>query len=345
MLIAGDVCVNVGELSNGFSLNTPESRIIDEGTEYAVSLTSESTEVHVFDGSVIWIPENAGAENKTSDFTDRIEAGEARSYLRSEPSKPQRIPFGQRQFVRRLEDAVKDTGGKALFVYDGFENLAGRVRRGRSGFGWSGGWQAGGRGRGKLGEIIDCPDDVVFGLERSQRRMMLLEQGTDIRRDLEQPLNLIAREDIYVGVLFARQTTTSETDGLSLQISLEPDLAGRRRRLHQVVSFGVATDGFPYIRSANRITKTASKLDDNQTVFCVLKLNVGEDATTPSLRVYRSHEIIDKAEPSAWTVTGKPGSLAYSPSSIRITAGENTAWQIDELKIGKTWQSIQTGIE
>lgn len=46
-LLSGSVFVNVTDLSNGFVLETPESRIIDEGTEYAVALDQNSTEVAV----------------------------------------------------------------------------------------------------------------------------------------------------------------------------------------------------------------------------------------------------------------------------------------------------------
>ncbi|EMI17705.1 FecR protein [Rhodopirellula maiorica SM1] len=339
-LLVGNVCVNVSELSGGFTLETPESQIIDEGTEYAVSLDEEAAEIHVFDGSVLWIPTATESEVNDQTFEDRIEAGEARSYLRSDPTMPKRIPFGQRQFVRRLEDRLKTHAGGELVAYDGFENLAGRVRRGRSGFGWSGGWQLSGRSRGKIGEIIDCGDEVVFGLDRSQRRLMFLEQGSDIRRGFDQPLDLVTGESIYVSVLIERQSSSSEEDKSFLQISLEPDLPGRGRRLHQIVSFGVATDGFPFITSGDAITKTATRLVAGETVFCVLKLAINGDKTSPSVRVYRYGEVIDESEPSAWTVTGRAGSTAYAPASLRIIVGENASWQIDELKIGRTWDSV-----
>lgn len=345
-LVAGNVCVHVSELSGGFTLETPESQIIDEGTEYAVSLNEKSTEVHVFDGSVIWIPTSIKADVNDQAIEDRIEAGEAKSYLRSDPTKPKRIPFGQRQFVRELEDRVQEQADGNLLAYDGFENLAGRVRRGRSGFGWSDGWQPSGRGRGKIGEIIDCGADVVFGLDRSQRRLMSLEQGTDIRRSFDQPLDLVNGGNIYIAVLIEQQPSSIEGDGSSLQISLEPDLPGRGRRLHQIVSFGVGTDGFPFIGSGGAVTKTATKTVADETVLCVLKLAATRAETSPSLRFYRSGEVIDASEPSAWTVTGRSGSTTYSPAALRIIAGENASWSIDELKIGTTWDSvIQPGHE
>jgi ferric-dicitrate binding protein FerR (iron transport regulator) len=166
-LLAGNVVVHVTELSDGFTLKTPDATIIDEGTEYAVSLDDEATEVHVFDGSVFWEPVT-DAEDAS---LERIEAGEARRYLRSNPAAGARIPLEMRKFVRRIEADVRESSGAGLLAYDGFENLAGRIRRGRSGFGWSGGWLPSFRGRGSMGAIVDAPDDTVFGLSRRGRRV------------------------------------------------------------------------------------------------------------------------------------------------------------------------------
>ncbi|MGB7328540.1 MAG: FecR domain-containing protein [Rubripirellula sp.] len=339
-LLAGNVCVNVSELSVGFTLETPESQIIDEGTEYAVSLDEEFTEVHVYDGSVIWIPTATEASDHAPE--DRIETGQANRYLRSDPTKPQRIPFGQRQFVRQLEDRIQERAGGNLLAYDGFENLAGRVRRGRSGFGWSDGWQPNGRGRGKIGEIIDCPDDVVLGINRSQRRLMLLEQGSDIRRSFDQPLNLLSGESVYVSLVIERRPTPSKTDGSSLQISLEPDLPGRGRRLHQLVSFGVTTDGFPFVNSGSVVSTTAVPVGVDQPYLLVLKSSVGNDESRSSLRVYAANDTIDPSEPEIWTVTGDSSNSSYPTTSIHLKTGENVSWQVDELRVGKTWSSVAT---
>ncbi|WP_231616135.1 hypothetical protein [Novipirellula artificiosorum] len=63
------------------------------------------------------------------------------------------------------------------------------------------------------------------------------------------------------------------------------------------------------------------------------------------MRVYLPGEVVDSREPSAWTVTGQSGSTTYPPESLRIIAGENASWSIDELKIGTTWHSVnQSGL-
>ena len=331
-LIAGNVTVNVSDRSDVFTLHTPESQIIDEGTEYAVSVSAETTEVHVFDGSVFWIPDVVGSSVK-----DRIEAGEARLYSHDDPTRPKRIPFGQRQFVRRIESEIQQQAGDALLAYDGFENLAGHLRRGRSGFGWSGGWQSGRRGRGRLAGVIDAPNDEVFGLPRSGRRLLRLTNGDNILRALEQPLSMTPGSTYYVSLLLERLSGDS-TREQPLQISLEPEAVGRRRR-QAGVSFGITTDGFPYIKNGNDSQEAASPINHAETCLCVLQVVVTERGAASNLRLYRPHEPIEKNVPAVWTVSTEP---QPSPDTevIRLSVGSNAVWLIDELKVGTEWHSV-----
>ncbi|MFG0288356.1 MAG: FecR domain-containing protein [Rhodopirellula sp. JB044] len=347
-LIDGNVYVNVTELSNGFVLRTPESRILDEGTEYGVSVGEQATEVHVFDGRVVWIPDDAGNVSQ-ADVEERIDAGQAKSYLRSQPTRSKFIPFGKRQFVRRVEQQIKQSAGDALLAYDGFENLAGRVRRGRSGFGWSDGWQAGksqagGRRQGQLADIIDAPADAVFGIDRDGHRLMSIPNGSDLRRAFNQPLVVGSGESLFVAVLIQQSSASQDDQGRSLVISLEPDLPGRGRRLHQIVSFGITTQGFPFINSGDSIAKTATRIVPGMTYLCVLRLpaenETEETIVRPTLRLYQPEEHVDATEPSTWTVTGQRRYVRYPPASLRISTGDRATWQIDELKVGTTWSAV-----
>lgn len=333
-LLAGNVFVNVTEVSNGFVLETPEAQIVDEGTEYAVALNDSSTEVHVFDGSVFWIPEVEG-----TDFEDRIAAGEAKSYSHDEPTVPKRIPFGKRQFVRRIEADVQSQSGAALLAYDGFENLAGHLRRGRSGFGWSTGWESGGRGRGKLATIVETPADVVFGMNRSGRRQIMVSEGEDIRREFDQPLTWTPGEDWFVSFLLERRPSAAGAEQ-SIQIALEPESGRGRHRRRQFVSFGVNSDGFPFVNSGSAIEQTASLINEEEVCFWVAKISVTEQGMAPMVRIYRPDESVDEIEPSVWTVAGSLGRALPNAQALGISAGKDAVWQIDELKVGRSWHSV-----
>ncbi|WP_169980817.1 FecR domain-containing protein [Tautonia rosea] len=333
-LRAGTLVVEVTEVSVGFTLETPEARIIDEGTEYAVSLDEDATEVHVFDGSVIWLPTDA-----VVGLEDRIASGEARRFLRSEPGRPRRIPFGLRQFVRRIEADLRESTGGALLAYDGFENLAGHLRRGRSGFGWADGWIPAAGERGRIASVVDAPGDVVFGLDRSGRRLLALESGDDIRRCFEEPVAAGGGDAWFVSLLIGREPARSDS-GQALQITLEPDAEGLGAGRRDGVTFGVTSRGFPFISVAGEIDETATGLLDRETYLVVLKLGVRADQQTAALRVYRPGERADAEEPDAWTAQATSMSITLPIRSIRLSAGPEARWRLDELKVGSAWSSV-----
>ena len=341
-LLAGAVFVNVTEVSNGFLLETPEAQIIDEGTQYAVTLDSQATEVHVFDGSVIWTPTAADAS-----FEDRIATGEARRYLRSEPGRSRRIPFGQRQFVRRIDEQVREAAGGALLAYDGFENLSGQLRRDRSGFGWSGGWESAGFGRGPLAEVVDAPDEVVFGKDRSGRRLLSLRGGESLRRQFEKPIELSPGETVFVSLLISRQSSGELSSGdreageqsAAIQIVLEPDSVSPRFTRRHSVSFGVRSDQRLFLNNSGTINETATSLAVDEPHLFVLKYKADSNLTTANLRVYRANELVDETQPSVWTVDGAASNGPTKFASVRLSLGTRAAAQIDELRVSDSWNA------
>lgn len=340
-LLRGNVFVNVTELSSGFTLSTPEGDILDEGTEYAVALDADATEIHVFDGSVIWVPE--ANETKTE---ERIEAGEAKRFVNTAPARGHHIPFGQRQFVRRIEADLKEQAGDALLAYDGFENLAGQIRRNRSGFGWSLGWEPGTRrgNRGKLATIVDAPDDVVFGISRKGRRLLSLAAGDDIRREFESPLTMQSGETYFLSFLMER-LPAQDNSRRSLQISLEPNRPRRGHRQQPIVSFGVTSEGFPFLRVGHSITETAAPINDHEVRLCVVKVIRSEQTVEARMRIYHDGEKPNAFETDVWTVTGTGPVTSTRANAIRLTVGSRAHWQVDELRIGQTWNSVTTDPE
>lgn len=334
-LLAGTVFVDVSEVSNGFLLETPEARIIDEGTQYAVALDSASADVHVFDGSVIW-----RSAQPDSRFEDRITSGEARRYSRSRPGRSHHIPFGQRQFVRRIEQAIREAGGDDLRAYDGFENLAGRLRRGRSGFGWAGGWEPAGRGRGSLAQVTDAPEDIVFGMNRSGRRLLSLRGGDSLRRPFEKPVQLSPGTPLFVSLLISRQSSSDEEDDSSIQIALEPASASPRFTRRHSVSFGVTSDGRPFVNNAGTIDITAVALPSGDPHLLILRYEIRQEGTAAGLRVFQTGENVDTTQPALWTVNGTAASGPTELGSIRISLAPQAQAQVDELRIGESWNSV-----
>jgi ferric-dicitrate binding protein FerR (iron transport regulator) len=346
-LLAGKVFVEVTEVSNGFLLETPEAQIIDEGTQYAVALDSLATEVHVFEGSVIWTPT---AEDV--DFEERIATGEARRYLRSEPRRSNHIPFGQRQFVRRIDEQVRETTSGELLAYDGFENLAGQIRRDRSGFGWTSGWESAGLGRGPLAEVINAPTGTVFGKERSGRRLLSLQGRESLRRRFEKPIELSPGETVFVSLLISRQPSGTKSSNeqsdddsnddeqsAAIQIVLEPDSVSPRFTRRHSVSFGVRSDQRLFLNNSGTIDETATSLAVGEPHLFVFMYKAESKTTTANLRVYRADEQVDETQPSVWTVYGTASTGPTKFASVRLSLGTRAAAQIDELRISNSWNA------
>lgn len=338
-LLGGNVVVHVTELSDGFALTTPEATIFDEGTEYAVSLDDEATEVHVFDGAILWEPNTK--DDTTA--TERIESGEARRYSRSQPGHGARIRFGQRLFVRQIEAAVRDEAGQALLAYDGFENLAGRIQRDRSGFGWSGGWHSGRRGRGQLAEIVESPNDQVFGIDRSGRRQLRLSGGDAIVREFESPLPLETGSTYYVSFLLKRSAVNESPENAFdefFELSLINDGERTGHRSRRWFTFGISSSRQPFTKSVGTIVSAASTIHVDEHYLCVGKILVNHDQVSTAFRVYHASEPIDTLEPTAWTVVGSTGPCDFLLAGVRLSAAQDAEYDVDELRIGTTWLSV-----
>lgn len=341
-LLTGSVVVHVTELSDGFVLSTPEATIIDEGTEYAVTLDEEAAEVHVFAGAIRWEPISKD-DAPATERTERIETGEARRYSRSQPGHGARIPFGQRLFVRQIEAEVRNEAGQALLAYDGFENLVGRIQRDRSGFGWSGGWQSGRRGRGQLGEIVNTPSDTVFGIERSGRRLLRLSAGEAIVREFEKPLPLDTGNAYYVSFLLRRSAVNALSDSAAnefFELALINDGERTGHRSRKWFTFGITSARHPFIKSVGTIASAACVIDVDEHYFCIGKILVTHEQVTTSFRIYDSSESLNTQEPTAWTVVGGTGPCDFRLAGVRIGAAQDAKYDIDELRIGTTWLSV-----
>ena len=59
-----------------------------------------------------------------------------------------------------------------------------------------------------------------------------------------------------------------------------------------------------------------------------------------SLRLYRPGEVVDGSEPTAWTTVGLAQLRDSDLVRIRLAVGPEAVYEIDELKIGRTWQSV-----
>jgi len=243
-------------------------------------------------------------------------------------------------FVRRIEADLRGKAGAGLLAYDGFENLAGRIQRGRSGWGWSDGWKAGYHGHGRIGTIVDSPADTVFGQSRAGRRLLHLAGGETMRRDLEPPLPLDPGGVYYISFLLERSQAKTDA-GRYLEISLYYDDEHPRRRAQGEIGLGVTSDGFPFLKNGGKIVQSAPSIESGVVYLLVAKVAVSTGRTVETyLRVHRDGEPVGQHEPSAWSAVGRPARCDFTLSRIRLVTGDKAAFDVDELRIGTTWRSV-----
>lgn len=330
-LTAGSIVVNVSDISDGFLLKTEMANLVDDGTEYAVCADGDSTEVHVFEGNVVWQPKGSSE----SEF-QKIKAGEATRFSKLNAAIGKRIPFGQRQFVRRLEAAKQTDAQGELIAYDGFENLAGRIRSGRSGFGWNGGWHPPGRRRANA-RVVDSPPVEIFGYDPTGRRMLEVANGISVQRDLMEPLPL-TKAPVYLSFFLYRDSSLGRQS--SFQLFVGNSAMGRAARRKAIgVAIGISSEGFPFTKNEGVIREIASHIP-NDKMFCVAKLvSIEESKYAIQFRVFLEGEDI-ASEPTSWTVTSTANQINLEMNRIQLSCGDESNWKVDELRIGKSWNSI-----
>ncbi len=114
----GRMRAHVPEPARGFRIRTPEGRIVDLGTEFALDVSAGQSEVHVLEGAVEWHPEAEGMQ--------RLEKGEARRWGTAGPGAP--VVANAEGFVGLTEFGVRLASAQRL-RRDDWERFGADLRR------------------------------------------------------------------------------------------------------------------------------------------------------------------------------------------------------------------------
>ena len=328
-LDVGQVVVHIVAPADRFTLRTQEAILLNQGTEYAVAVAAETTEIHVFEGAVLWQP----TAQEAGQSPERIEAGQARRYQRTRPGRGARIPLASRRFVRRLEEDLQRRHGGDLLAYDGFENLAGRLHRGRSGFGWENGWRSGPGSRGAGAIVVEAPVDRVFGHDRAGRRLLRLSAGKSIRRALADTHDFRSGKGLFISILLRTPVKGKGSFYLALG-----DGEGRRRwRRQRDPAFGIDSEGRPFVRCGEERKVATRSLPSGDTVLCVAHLaSLADNRVVSSLKVYSDSNAPISQDTADWAVSVSGITPVMSLARITLSVDGDTTFDLDELKVGRT---------
>ena len=335
MLRYGNVvfCGN-GDLDR-FTLQTPFSRITDEGTEYAVSVDRDGrvSEIHVFDGRAI-------CEASESKLVDRkiqsieIDAGDARRF--SDSGTSETIELATTRFVREPtvpQESPDTLWAKETFAY-GMESLDGQS----SGVGWGKPWKVG----------SDAPSNAMLrpseslawpGVEVDSGSGSLLIQGdTNLFRIIEKPIRMDQDAAWYLSFLVRRSSNTGNAKPRGwgyLTLRNSETKAGH-------VSIGAVTRaGTPRVTHDGRVMTSTDALREDTVYLFVCKILAQSDRPDQiSIRIYADQDDVDTVEPTAWNITTRPVDSDSVLNELKFSAKNCPPTQFDEIRIGKSWSSV-----
>jgi ferric-dicitrate binding protein FerR (iron transport regulator) len=342
-VLRGKVVFKADDAGGPFDLHTPASTLVDFGTEYAVSVTADGEEVHVFEGEVQRTSPAAGAE--------RLTAGEARRYGPSPKSVGEPTALDAERFVRRLAVPVQPAEG--LLAYDGFDyGDANALEAGRAngGSGWAGSWTPG------FARPLNPGDENRLALRvgRSLTRPGSTSVGGSFDyagfakyfRRLATPIRMDADGIFYLSFLIRREGPPADAlNSVSVQLrttaEMETEWGRGEPDLRMRLNFGVdrANDVFTHLERVG--ARSPLPLSYGETYLVVAK--IAASAAHPDqtfVRVYGPEEPVGREEPGQWSLVGRPipSDLVFDWFEVHINS--KTRQTIDEVRIGTTWAAV-----
>jgi len=315
---------------DAFTLETPLSKIQDEGTEYAVSIAPGGNvlEIHVFNGRVRCEPAS------DPDRPIHLDAGQARRFQGATGSEP--IPLAASQFVRTppvRSPPSNDLLVSESFAYDG-ERLVGQ----NGGLGWNGAWR---KSKATDHEQADrlCPGEGLPWPGESSGPgdgVLLLSGEVGLERDLRKPIQMDRDAAYYLSFLARTKPDRRVRSRKSWAYVTLVDPGGAR------ISIGPkSARGGPGLYHKGRIARTSRSLRDDATYLFVCKvLARREKPDRIFLRIYGSDELVDSVEPNTWSITTRPVDTDSVFSNLRLNTKNIETIELDSIRIGRTWSSV-----
>jgi hypothetical protein len=348
-VLAGKVYFRADETAAAFDLHTPSSVLVDLGTEYGVTVGPEGEAVHVFEGQVQRMAQNAvGAA-----ASENIKAGQARRYGRAPESRGEAIALDREQFLRPLAEAAlpgpEAAGG--LLAYEGFDypgRTALRDGTAGGGFGWAGPWtsiltrplNAAGEGR----EVLN----VAEGLSRPGAAVPAVGGSVDYTgfakyfRRLRVPVRLDSDGVYYLSYLFRREGPPADPlNAVAILLWTDEDYRtqseDRRQRLN--IGVGGVNQLFTHLQGVG--CRTPLPLTYGQTYLLVAKIVAGkDDPDQVFMRVYAPGEPVEREESGGWSVAGPPFQSDLVFDWLEVHVNSQTRQSLDEIRLGTTWASV-----
>ena len=338
LLHSGTIIARVHEKEIGFTIETPTTQLVDVGTEFAVTVSEQGSQVEVLEGAVHVKPLEGQAAMNYSLFAsqDAFQFSNA-TEARGKPVK------GDNARLREIQKAVRSNATKQSLplAFEYFENL-GPAKLKSAGNGWDGSWRWG---------SFDGPEATLVTksgplagtpawLPDAGTRYLIQPASSVHYRNLLRPLALDTDADYYISLLIRKlpilenEKIRKDGVGLTLFSSAQP---------RKSPGLGFSLDGTDRFTVWNNEEKYQGGKygEPDTTYFVVLKIsasNKGQDNLF--LKAYVQDDAIDFVEPKRWDVVGHPGDHDFKLDRIGTWSRASCFALIDEIRVGDTWQSV-----
>jgi hypothetical protein len=355
-LLSGKTVFRADDASTPFRLSTPTAVLIDLGTEYAVEVSNDREEVHVFSGEVQRLAKSR-VEHAAANV---LEAGQARIFASGIDTNGEAANAMPQKFVREMPrqphlpaDASARLIASESFEYSTPTALADDTATGGQGFigPWGGGFAR------APNEKQD--DRIALNTDKSLERASALDASSGgsfehvgfakYFRQLAAPVRLDADGVYYFGFLFRREGPPLDPlADVSIQLRESEELAGDQRDatidLRKRLNFGVdrTNELFTHLERIGR--RMPLPLSYGETYLLVAKVAAsGAYPDQVFLRIYGPQEPVDALEPATWTAVGPPVQSDLVFDWLEIHINSHTRQAIDEIRIGTTWNAVTAG--
>ena len=346
-LLAGRVVVRAPEEAAGFVLLTPESELLDLGTEFSVRVSDGGTTLDVLEGEVAVRPLETDAEAQV------LSAGQAVT-VDTPQSPPREVAATAPRFAAVVEGAGLRSRWGLTHAYEGFHYPPGRVPLKASvrGKGWVGPWRAR-RGKERQRGHDDTAEDlrivsgmmnVTWPVPGGRAGMLELPAGsTTWIRQIARPIDLDADRTVFFSMMVREpahptpvKAAAKPREAVRLTFRSSDDYFG------QTVSFGLSSKQLPQILTGQGVgTRGASRAPSDQSTLWLGKLVARHDGPDQArLRIFRETDELGFAEPGEWDVVADGLDLSATLDLVVLTSTGQSPRIVDELRIGPTFRSV-----
>lgn len=339
-LHSGNVIVKAEDQAAGFLLDTPNSRVVDLGTEFAVNVgESGATEVHVLEGLVSYTQPSPSSSIVASDEV-LLAAGQAVRFGSRDRQKVQSIALQ----AMRFEDACEGLYSQQvepLIAHEPFaystDALA--LEDAQGGDGWRGSWEPAG--------LWPFPDDPMRPLRFlpspaivNGRLLDASNRFPQISRKLANPIRF-DRDGVYYFSARVRWVPGSSSVQYMRQARVILRCSGNPKNLRYVLNMPVCL--CPQVQRHDlEVFTSREKVTAGELQRWVLKIIARKDGMDElHFRVFGETESIDPVEPGQWHVslTEERNDEAIDQIVLDTYLAPDTV-AFGDIRLGATWRSV-----